>query len=171
MRRGLMACLTIWLLASVWLGSNSGISVIGLLSSVYGAAALLLVWLVVVILAWRRKERLERVWLEPAVIAVVLAAIYSGGLFRLRFLASRPALDRYVARTLAAGVSHRKPTHVGLFVARETEVLPNGVVRIITASCMFDDCGVVFARTDPPVVGEDQYDPLAGHWWQWRRSW
>lgn len=170
-RRGLVACVTIWLFSSIWLGSDSGISVPGLLVTLGGAGLLLFAWLVLVVIASRQTPRMERMWLEPAVTVVVLAAIYSGGLFHLRFLASRPSLDRYVAQTLAAGASHRKPTNVGLFVARETEVLPNGGVRIITTPCMFDDCGVAFSRTKPPTVGEDRYDHLSDHWWKWWRSW
>ena len=163
--------LVIWVLASIWFGSDSGISVPALLIVVGGAGLLLLVWLVLLIVAWKRKERMKGAWVEPAVAALVLAAIYSGAFFHLRFLASRRSLDRYVAQTLARGGTHQKRMYVGLFVARETEVLPNGVVRIITASCMFDDCGIAFSRTPPPVVGEDRYDHLAGNWWRWWRSW
>jgi hypothetical protein len=166
-----MVCLSIWLLASSWFGSDSGISVRCLLVIVGGAALLLLTWLVLIVVAWRRKQHMERVWLEPAMTALVFAVIYSGALFHLRFLASRHALDSYVAQAIAAGESHRKQTNVGRFVARETEVLPNGVVRIITASCMFDECGIAFSRTKPPVVGEDRYDHLSDNWWRWWRSW
>jgi len=166
-----MALLVIWMLASIWLGSDSGISVPGLLVIVGGAALLLLVWLIVLVVTRKRKTPVKLLWLEPVVAAIVLAAIYSGALFHLRFLASRRSLDRYVAQTLAVGKAHQKRTNVGLFVVRETEVLPNGVVRIITAPCMFDDCGIAFSRTKPPVVGEDRYDHLAGNWWRWWRSW
>jgi hypothetical protein len=36
---------------------------------------------------------------------------------------------------------------------------------------MFDDCGIAFRRTKPPVVGEDRYNHLVGNWWRWWRSW
>jgi hypothetical protein len=170
-RRGVMPLLVIWVLASIWLGSDSGISVPGLLIVVGGAGLLLVVWLILLVVALKRKDRMKLPWVEPAVTILVLLAIYSGALFHLRFLASRRSLDRYVAQTLAGRESHRKPTNVGLFVARETEVLPNGVVRIITASCMFDECGIAFSRMQPPVVGEDRYDHLTGKWWRWWRSW
>lgn len=170
-RRGMVVVLVMWVLASMWFGSDSGISVPGLFIIVGGAALLLLVWLILRIVAWRRKERMKVAWLEPLAAALVLAAIYSGTLFQLRFLASRRSLDRYVADTLSGSGSHQKRMHVGLFVARETEVLPNGVVRIITAPCMFDECGIAFSRTQPPVVGEDRYDHLTDNWWRWWRSW
>jgi hypothetical protein len=127
--------------------------------------------LVLIVVASRRKHHLKRVWLEPAVTVVVLAAIYSGTLFHLRFLGSRSSLERYVEQTIANGESHRKQTNVGLFVARETEILPNGTVRIITSSCMFDECGIAFSRTTPRAIGEDRYDHLTGNWWRWQRSW
>jgi len=170
-RRVLIVCVALWLFASIWLGSNSGISVPGLFVIVGGAVLLLVLWLVTFIVSVARKQRLRRRWIEPLVTLVALAAIYSGALFHLRFLASRPFLERYVAQMNAAGASHRKLAHVGLFVARETEVLPNGVVRIITTPCMFDECGVVFSRSKPLVIGEDRYEHVAGNWWRWWRSW
>lgn len=170
-RRGVMAAFVIWVVASIWFGSDSGISVPGLLVIAGGAGSLLLAWLVLLIVTWRRKERLKAAWAGPVVVALVLAAIYSGALFHVRFIASRRFLDRYVAETLAGGGSHHKRTHVGLFVARETEVMPNDVVRIITTPCMFDDCGIAFSRMPPSVIGEDRYAPLSGNWWRWWRSW
>ena len=170
-RQALMALLVIWVLTTTWLGSDSGISVPALLIIVGGVGLLLLVWFVLLIVAWKRKERMKAAWVEPAVVALLLAAVYSGAFFHLRFLASRQSLDRYVAQVLSRGGAQQKRMHIGLFVARETEVLPNGVVRIITASCMFDDCGVAFSRTEPPVVGEDRYEHLSGNWWRWWRRW
>jgi hypothetical protein len=121
-----MVALGIWVLASIWFGSDSGISVPGLLVVVGGAVLLLFVWLILLVVAWKRKTPVKLVWLEPAVAAIVLAAIYSGALFQVRFIASRRSLDRYVAQTLAVGGAHQKRTNVGLFIVRETEVLPNG---------------------------------------------
>lgn len=171
LRRLLTACLMTWIVSAVFFGSDSGISVPGLFVIGGGAAAPLLIWVVALGLALKRKQREQRTWFAPVAILLVLAAVFSGTLFRLRFLASLPALERYAAQTLARGRSHQKAARIGLFVARETEVLPNGVVRIITTSCMFDECGVVFSRNEPAVVGEDFYESLAGDWWQWTRSW
>ena len=65
-----------------------------------------------------------------------------------------------------------RPELVGLFVVRETEALPNGVVRMITTSCGFDKCGLAYsANGAPPVIGEDRYRPLGARWWQWEESW
>jgi cobalamin biosynthesis protein CobD/CbiB len=166
-----MALLAMWILASIWFGSDSGISVPGLLVIVGGAVLLLLVWLIRLIVGWKQKTRIRLLWLEPTLMTIVLAAIYSGAFFHLRFRASRRSLDRYVAQTLAAGGMHQKRTNVGLFVVRETEVLPNGVVRIITSQCMSDECGIAFSRMEPPAVDEDRYDHLVGNWWRWSRSW
>ena len=63
---------------------------------------------------------------------------------------------------------------VGLFWLREAEVLPQGVVRIITTDCMFDDCGLVYSPAGvPPRIGEDMYEALAlgGPWYHWWRGW
>jgi hypothetical protein len=65
-----------------------------------------------------------------------------------------------------------RPELVGLFVVRETEALPNGVVRMITTTCGFDKCGLTYsANGAPPVIGEDSYRPLGAGWWQWEESW
>ena len=121
-------------------------------------------------MAFELRKRFPARWLEAVVVAVIWVAIFSGTLLDLRFLVSKPFLDRYVSRVIA-GAPVRKGERVGLFIARETEVLPGGVVRIITTECALDDCGLVFSRGRPPNLGEDSYDPLGENWWSWWRSW
>jgi hypothetical protein len=99
------------------------------------------------------------------VLFVTEAAVY------VRFALSRPALEHHAAASARSGPSDRV-VRVGLFVVRETDVQPGGVVRMITAECMFDDCGLAFSSGGaPPVVGEDAYYSLTDNWWLWHRSW
>jgi hypothetical protein len=102
------------------------------------------------------------------------AFVWSGASFWVRFQCSRPALNRYVqsASPMIASGTFTPGVRVGLFWLREAEVLPDGVVRMITTDCMFDQCGVVYSpRGAPPVVGEDTYNALGGPWYHWWRSW
>lgn len=170
MRRAIGVCLGAWLIASVCFGSNAGLSFIDFFFVAFGGLGILLLWAVTLGMARWFRKRFPAPWLEPVVIAVVWAGIYWGALLDLRFLVSKPFLDRYVSR-MVAGAPARKGESVGLFVARETEVLPGGVVRIITTECSLDDCGLVFSQVQPQRIGEDAYQPLWGHWWTWWRSW
>jgi len=170
-----------WALLILVLGSDAGLTVPALILLVWGAIALLGIWLVrwfAHLIATRKTAtpKGHRRWLlEPALVLACGLFVWFGLAFRVRFLASKPALDRYVrevgARASDAGVE-QAPMWVGLFRVRETEVLAGGVVRLITTPCMFDDCGVVYSPTvAPPRVGEDTYSPLVGGWWHWWRSW
>lgn len=165
-RRVINACVAIWFAVSLWLGSNSGMGLPGLLLSVYGGGALLIAWAAAFALAYGFHRSFRRPWLEPVAIVAMWAGTYFGVFFEVRFLLSRPSLDRYASARIA-----RNGQRVGLFLARETEVLPDGVVRIITTDCGLDDCGLVFSRGIPPRIGEDQYERLSGNWWRWWRSW
>jgi hypothetical protein len=112
-------------------------------------------------------------WLMEPVTWVLAIVIAGSGVPRyLRFVASRPALTRYVQ---SARPSDTETKHwVGLYAVRETEVLPDGVVRIITSDSGFDEAGFAFApRSAPPVIGEDIYRklPYAEGWYHWHRSW
>lgn len=172
-------------LASLWLGSNAGLSFEALLVAQYGGLLLLGWWLVRLVrwLVTRRRTTIDEPvspgrialrWLwEPLTIVGCWAIVLTGIAFPLRFAASRPALDRYVAHIEQQGDATPSAGEiVGLFRLREVDVLPGGVVRLITTTCMLDDCGVVYSpNSAPPRIGEDVYRPLSGGWWHWFRSW
>lgn len=175
--------LGVWTAASLWLGTDAGLSITALILTAYGGMLLLAIWLVRLV-RWlvrgRRSSGMEPVatgrrvlrWVwEPATIVIVFVVVYYGLAFPTRFRLNRWALESYVQRVQGGDVPSQARV-VGLFRVRETEVLPGGVVRMITTDCMFDDCGVVFSpRGRPPTIGEDSYYPLADGWWRWWRSW
>jgi|ERR1051326_2561680 hypothetical protein len=169
-RRSLRAFVTFLAAAALYCGSNSGVSVVNLLVIAAGGIVALAWWSLLLIGVSRRSGRLAQAWIEPAVSMSLLLVIYSGAPFYVRFLASKPFLDHYV-RSAHTGEAVGHARVVGLFIARETEVLPDGVVRIITTNCMFDQCGLVFSSSSPPRTGGDQYVHLIGSWWRWWRSW
>jgi hypothetical protein len=168
----LACCCAAWGLASLGVASNVGIGLGALLFIAYGAVILLVIWLTMMVAGKVAKKRAPRPWFEPVGVLVVLAMIYADVPFRARFFISKPFLDRYVREAAAPGWTHGTHERVGLFTARETEVLETGLVRIVTTSCMFDHCGLVFSsKGAPPVIGEDRYRRITSNWWRWSRSW
>ena len=174
-----------WALAVLWLGTDAGYSIPAFLVAELGGLLLLGWWLTRLVLwvAHSRKRRpqepvnsrplvLRWLW-EPLTIVTCGAIALTGIGFPARFALSRPALDRYAQQVRERGDSTPPAGQVvGLFRLREVELLPGGVVRLITTSCMMDDCGIVHSPTGrPPVIGEDSYRQLSGDWWHWFRSW
>lgn len=168
-----------WVAAGLLVGSDAGVTVFVRLGLFYGGVGVLALWvvdlLVHVFTTGRHRERrsIRRRAATVLVFAAVVGVVVTGGAFRVRFLLSRPALDAFVARHASRPDAQVQPrTRIGLFWVREAEVLPGGVVRLITTPCMFDDCGVAYSPAgDPPRIGEDVYSRLGGNWYHWFRSW
>jgi hypothetical protein len=175
-----------WAVTVLWLCSDAGFNITAFLLAEFGGL-LLLGWWLGGLVWWlaRRRRRLpvgaplstrrnviRWIW-EPVTILTCFAIAYTGVLFPVRFALSRPALDRYASQLRDRGDSTPPAgARVHLFRVREVELRPNGVVRLITTSCMFDDCGVAYSPAGPPpVIGEDSYRHLSGNWWHWFRSW
>jgi hypothetical protein len=139
-----------------------------------------LAWLIrLIVYAWktRRGVAIEHrgfaYWsIEPLTFMIAMGIAVSGASAYLRFIASQSALARYVKSVTVSSPDSTR--WVGLYAVRETEVLPDGVVRFITSESGFDDAGFAFApRSSPPIVGEDSYSnlPFAEGWYHWHRSW
>ena len=114
--------------------------------------------------------------IEPATFVFTVALGLSGIFWQIRFRLSASAFDAYAAEVIAGRVALQRRDSdkrwVGLFRVKETELLEDGVVRLITAADGFDDAG--FARSPnspPPIVGEDSYTHIVGPWYRWHRSW
>jgi hypothetical protein len=174
-----VALQAIWTVAVLWKGSNAGLSVSALWVLWLGTIALAPLWIWRWIVHLREPAESQTGWwkLGPLLLIGCVLFVAFGGAFFVRFLASRPALDRYARAVAAAAPSIPScepdpPVSVGLFEVHETELLPGGVVRLITSADLFDDAGIVYcAEGEPPVIGEDSYTPLGGGWWHWHRSW
>jgi len=162
-------------------GSDAGLSLHVVAAAAFGGPAILVLWALRVALhlvATRRapeRRRVRRLVAEPCVLLICFAFVFSGAAFWLRFALSWPSLNRYaqtIPTTVEAG-SFTRGGQVGLFWLKEVEVLPQGVVRMITAEChILDDCGLVYSPTGaPPVIGEDTYESMVGAWYHWWRSW
>jgi hypothetical protein len=180
MSRPLLILCVSWICFIAIADSDAG-SGMGLFIVLYGITLVWgLTWLIrFLIHAWRYRRakppenRGVAYWLlEPLTLVLAFVIAASGVPRFLRFMASRPALTRYVqsARPSDGDTKH----WVGLYAVRETEVLPDGVVRFITSDSGFDEAGFAFApRSAPPVIGEDIYTKLsfADGWYHWHRSW
>jgi len=172
--RNLTVVTCIWLVGLLYFTSDGGMSVFDVLVFAYGWLALVLAWLIVFLVARAQRRPIRRTYGIISAIVLLLGAVlyWTEGAIYLRLLPSRPALDAYVLAAQRKQINSRQPISVGAFKVRETETLKDGTVRLITASCMFDDCGLAYApRGKPPILGEDSYDHLIGKWWHWWRSW
>lgn len=167
--------------------SDAGSDILSYLVLVYGSLLWGFIWLVRLIVSIVRQRRgsVPRQTLRHAVlywgfepVTLLLCGVLalSGVLYHVRFRLCRPSLDAYVADVIAGRVqphSYGTTKHwVGLFRIAETELQPDGVVRIITAATFLDDAGFTFSPVSPPPrIGEDTYHHITGSWYHWNRSW
>ena len=178
--KGVLVGCVFWVVASTVASSNSGLGLEVFLLFYVISALWAMSWLGrgLVHLWYARKAAAEttrvRYWMtEPVVWAMGVAIAISGVSSYARFALSRPALTSLACSTeLVTDRDYDK--WVGLYSVREVEVLPHGVVRLITSTSGLDEAGFVYSPKGlPPVVGEDFYRklPLIEHWYHWRRSW
>lgn len=177
----------LWFVFIVCASSDAAIEFRCVLVLFYGGLLWGIVWLVrfIVFLVRQRRGSIPRppfrralfYWgFEPVFLVLSLLIPVSGLFCLIRFSLCRPALDSYVAEVVAGRVQAQKygdsKRWVGLFRVRETELLPDGVVRIITASAFQDDAGFTYSPVSPPpIIGEDVYNHMTGAWYHWHRSW
>lgn len=114
--------------------------------------------------------------IEPVAIGLSLALIFFNISTSIRLQLSESALTSYVQEVQAGRRSQQPsgnpPRRVGLFDIKETELLADGTVRLITAEDFVDHAGLVYSpKQQPPIQGEDTYRHLYGSWWHWQRSW
>ena len=167
--------------------SDAGAHVFSSVALIYGSLLWLLIWLVRLVVSAIRKQRGAtsyegrnrggRYWIvEPAALVLCGVLAFSNVLYPIRFRLCRASLDAYVEDVVAGRAQPHAddsaPHWVGLFRVTETELLPNGVVRIITTEDFLDHAGFAYSpSTPPPVIGEDSYRHITGHWYHWYRSW
>jgi hypothetical protein len=175
-----MTASVVWVLYLLLFGSDAGVPFFPvLIAGVWGGAAVVLLWVLRVALHLvvtrhaRERRRIRRLAAEPLVLLAGFAIVSSDAAFWVRFKMSESFLNSYVqtAAPVIASGSFVPGVRVGLFRLREAEVLPEGVVRLITTECgVIDTCGLVYSPTGPPPrVGEDVYDSLGGPWYHWYR--
>ena len=170
---GFLLLEAVWAVCVVYRASEGGLSIPAYILYFYGGIIFGLGFVVWVILGistvLRDRSQLGQVISSPFLLTVFLAVSFGVG-FRIRLAISKPAL-RTVARRTVEGAGSEEAQWVGLFHVRAVDHV-SGAVRFITASCGFDDCGVVYDTVGlPPRVGEDSYYDLGGGWWHWHRSW
>ena len=163
-----------WFVAILYFSSDGGMSVFDVLGLGYGWLMLAVAWLITFFVMRSRKVGFgtrRRVFV-PFLLAFGGVLYWSESAIYLRLLASRDALGAYVSSAQRAHLNSKQRVRVGFFTVRETETFSDGTVRLITADCMFDECGLAYVpKGNPLVIGEDSYDHLSGKWWHWSRSW
>jgi len=166
---GLTIVATGWFLALCVAHSQAGVSILWLVATIYGGAAILVSWLV--LLATSKAARRVRLSLKLAPAgAMIFSAmlLYSGEppnpFFRARFELSRSRFTAAAEQCRKQSTCH--PSRVGLFPVERSYVLPNQI-WFITASCHFiDSCGVVYSpAATPPESSDNRYTSLGGGWY------
>jgi hypothetical protein len=145
-----------------------------------------IVAIVCLIISWRNpnKEELDRQQLfnggfESSLLVLSIALVGLQIPLSIRLMLSEPSLTQYVRDVRTNHKTERNVKKIaspdrwiGLFKVKETELLDDNIVRIITANDFFDDAGFVYSPDrKPPTIGEDSYRHLYGSWWYWSRSW
>ena len=170
---GMTIASTGWLLATFVALSQAGVNLILLIVTVYGGAAMLVCWLVLLSTSAAVRGVRLSLRLAPAG-AVILAAMMlffgqaPNPLFRARFELSR-------SRFAAAAEDCRKqsvcePSRVGLFPVMRSYVSQDQVLFITASFGLIDSCGVVYAPSAPPQSSENRYTPLGGGWYHIHQS-
>jgi hypothetical protein len=116
-----------------------------------------------------------KVGIEPATILLSMVLIAFAIPTSIRVKLSEPALTAYVQDIQAGRRSPQTygeaPRQVGLFTVKETELLDDGIVRLITTEAFLNHAGFVYSpHQTPPTLGEDYYQHLYGNWWNWQRQ-
>ena len=176
-----------WFVFIVCAFSDAASGLLPFVVLVYGGSLWGVVWLIRLVVSFVRQRRgsipreplikaLLHWSFEPCALLLSAALAFTDVLCDMRFHLSHRALDSYAAEVVAGRAQPHgvgtPPRWVGLYGVRETELLPDGVVRIITCPDGFDDAG--FTRSPvspPPVVGADSYTRITGSWYYWHRSW
>lgn len=170
-----------WCALGLWLGSDAGPGALGGYFMPLGAMPVLGWWAVRLFIhitrpgprppAGRRWANVTRWCVEPLLVALLLTSLHYRLPFLLRFARNEAAFRKRVAVVLA-GNKTPPGNRAGTFRVQETDMLPGGVVRMITARDFLDHAGVVYSPAGPPpVVSEDTYTHLWGPWWHWHQSW
>jgi hypothetical protein len=110
-------------------------------------------------------------WLAfPAVLGVAFLVSWSPLPFEVRLGLSRPGMDA-AASTLEAG-GDATFGWIGWFPVERTDRLEGGFRFLISGSGFLDPIGFAYMRDgEPPVIGEDRYEPIGDGWWLWVESW
>jgi hypothetical protein len=180
---GLGVVAGVWLACALILESDAGIPLYAGWALTGTGALLVLFW----VFRFRRlvqtgqHDRLVRgrstgrvlTWVLPP-LAIALAALgaWSDLPLRVRLVVGQGPLLRH-AQTLRddpTRATEEGGHEFGIFAVQESSVV-NGQVRLITAACGNDSCGLVYSPDgEPVVVTRDSFRHLWGPWWHWRRK-
>ncbi len=173
-----------WVIFCWIIFSNSGVSTISTVITVYIVGIWGIAWLIrLLVYFWRKGNRGPQktlfYWLfEPTVIVVSLLLSYAGVFSFIRFTLSEQALTRYVedVRTGKVNIAFKfnhPPRKIGLYTVSQTDLMPDGTVRVITSlHGLLDKAGFAnSSHNPPPRRGEDTYKHIYQQWWYWHESW
>ena len=131
-------------------------------------------WQLVPTLVHRRLGLAPREWLQWIVLPLIVIGTHYAFLspipFEARLKASRAAMDDVAAQLMAD--PEAAPGWIGLYPVDRIDRYENGVRFLVWGSGFLDPIGFAYAVDgEPPVVGEDSYQPIGDRWWHWTESW
>ena len=140
-----------------------------------GVVWLILVGLSIRTVGFRGTVRPGYLVAMAVVVTLTAAAVVNDVPLRLRFEASRPALDELVAQVgpgateALTGIDRQ----VGWFDAERIEPFAGGFRFLVADTGFLDPVGFAYSPDgEPPNIGgEDWYEPYHGPWWIWVESW
>ena len=137
---------------------------------------LLAVWLFRLLptLVHRRLRLSAREWAQwvglPAIVVATHYAFLSPVPFEGRLAASRAGMEEAAARIMAE--SDADPGWIGLYPVERIDRYEHGFRFLIWGSGFLDPVGFAYVTDgDPPIVGEDRYEPIGDGWYHWIESW
>jgi hypothetical protein len=155
--------------------SSRGSWVMFILGEMVGMG-LLAVWLYRLLptLIHRRLRLPLRDWLLwiglPTIVIATHYAFLSPFPFEARLGASRPGMNQAAARIMVD--ADAAPGWIGLYPVDRIDRYETGFRFLIWGSGFLDPVGFAYASEgEPPIVGEDRYEPIGDGWWHWTESW
>ena len=169
---GISSVAAVWFVTLAIATSGIGRSLSCFVFGVYSGVALLVAWLVAVALF--RKAHPSR-WLAVVVpLCLTLGALLlqvspsRNPFFRLRFLASRPALARIVEAALVSESTASRQRVVALFVV-DRVLVTEGHVEFLVSCGMLDECGIAYVPLGRPAQIQGVSRSLGGPWYHFHR--
>lgn len=171
---GISALAAIWFAAAAVATSDIGDDLRWYIIGFYSGVALLVAWLVAIVIFRNAKPSLRLAVAVPLFLAlgILLSELDrpSNPLFRLRFLASRPALARAAKAALVSEPTASRQ-RIGLFAVDRVQVV-EGQVEFEVYCGLFSTCGVGYVPPGRPVQPWSiKSQPLGGPWHHFVRRW
>ena len=106
----------------------------------------------------------------PAVVIATHYAFLSPLPFEARLAGSRAGMEEAAVEVMAG--PNASPGWIGLYPVERIDRYEKGFRFLISGSGFLEPIGFAYvSEGQPPIVGEDRYEPMGDGWWYWTESW